>query len=53
MRFRANDWLVHPQHGVGQVVRLEIRQFGPGTSLEYYEIGGFSELTFTIQKRKG
>jgi len=38
MRFRANDWLVHPQHGVGQVVRLEIRQFGPGTSLEYYEI---------------
>ena len=38
MRFRANDWLVHPQHGVGQVVRLETRRFGPGTSLEYYEI---------------
>jgi CarD family transcriptional regulator len=38
MRFRANDWLVHPKHGVGRVVRLEIRQFGPGTRQEYYEI---------------
>jgi CarD family transcriptional regulator len=38
MRFSANDWLVHPQHGVGRVVRLETRQFGPGTRQEYYEI---------------
>ena len=38
MRFTANDWLVHPQHGVGRVVRLEIRQFGQGTRQEYYEI---------------
>ncbi len=38
MRFSANDWLVHPQHGVGRVVRLETRQFGPGTKQEYYEI---------------
>ena len=38
MRFRANDWLVHPQLGVGRVVKLEMRQFGPGTRQQYYEI---------------
>lgn len=38
MRFSPSDWLVHPQHGVGQVVKLETKQFGPGTSQEYYEI---------------
>jgi CarD family transcriptional regulator len=37
MRYRANDWLVHPQHGVGRVVKLETREFGEGTK-EYYEI---------------
>jgi RNA polymerase-interacting CarD/CdnL/TRCF family regulator len=38
MRFRANDWIVHPQHGVGQVVKLETREFGEGARQEYYEI---------------
>jgi RNA polymerase-interacting CarD/CdnL/TRCF family regulator len=38
MRFRANDLLVHPQYGVGRVVKLETRQFGPGTKQQYYEI---------------
>jgi len=38
MRFRANDWLVHPQHGVGRVINVETRQFGRGTEEEYYEI---------------
>lgn len=38
MRFRENDWLVHPHHGVGRVVRLETREIGPGSRLEYYQI---------------
>ena len=38
MRFRANECLVHPQHGVGRVVKLEMRQFGPGVRQEYSEI---------------
>lgn len=38
MRFRANDWLVHPQHGVGRVVKLEMRQFGARPRQQYYEI---------------
>ena len=38
MRFRMNDWLVHPQYGVGRVVKLEIKQVGPATRQEYYEI---------------
>jgi RNA polymerase-interacting CarD/CdnL/TRCF family regulator len=38
MRFRTNDWLVHPQYGVGRVVKLETKQIGLGTRLEYYEI---------------
>jgi CarD family transcriptional regulator len=38
MRFRANDLIVHPQHGVGRVVKLESREFGQGKRQEYYEI---------------
>jgi RNA polymerase-interacting CarD/CdnL/TRCF family regulator len=38
MPIKINDWVVHPQHGVGRVVKLETRQFGPGTKRRYYEI---------------
>lgn len=36
--FEIGDRVVHPQHGVGQVVRLEDREFERGTSVKYYEI---------------
>lgn len=38
MVFEVDDWVVHPQHGVGQVVKLEVRQFDSGTAHLYYEI---------------
>jgi RNA polymerase-interacting CarD/CdnL/TRCF family regulator len=38
MAFEVDDWVVHPQHGVGQVVKLEIRQFDSGTLQMYYKI---------------
>jgi CarD family transcriptional regulator, regulator of rRNA transcription len=38
MIFKAGDQVVHPQHGVGQVVKLEEREFEPGALRSYYEI---------------
>lgn len=38
MQFRIDDWLVHPQHGVGRVVRKAVKQVGDGHGREYYEI---------------
>ncbi len=38
MPFTINDRVVHPQHGVGRVVKLESRRFGAGTAQLYYEI---------------
>lgn len=38
MSFEVDDWVVHPQHGVGRVVKLEIRQFDSRTAQLYYEI---------------
>ena len=38
MTFKVNDWVVHPQHGVGQIEKLELRQFGSRTEQMYYEI---------------
>ncbi len=38
MTFKIGDRIVHPQHGVGQVVKLEERQFEPGMMRQYYEI---------------
>jgi RNA polymerase-interacting CarD/CdnL/TRCF family regulator len=38
MPFEVKDWVVHSQHGVGQVVKLETREFAPGTARLYYEI---------------
>lgn len=38
MAFTIGEWLVHPQYGVGQVVKLEEREFEPGVIRSYYEI---------------
>ena len=38
MAFKVGDWVVHPQHGLGQVTRLETKQFGSGEAQKYYEI---------------
>lgn len=38
MPIEVNDWVVHPQTGVGRVVKLEVREFGPGTAQRYYVI---------------
>jgi RNA polymerase-interacting CarD/CdnL/TRCF family regulator len=38
MVFKAGDQVVHPQHGVGEVVRLEDREFEPGVIRGYYEV---------------
>lgn len=36
--FEIGDKVVHPQHGVGQVVKLEDREFERGDTQRYYEI---------------
>jgi CarD family transcriptional regulator len=36
--FEIGDTVVHPQHGVGQIVKLENREFERGESRRYYEI---------------
>jgi CarD family transcriptional regulator len=38
MEFKVDDWVVHPKHGVGRVVKLEMRQFSAGIEELYYEI---------------
>jgi CarD family transcriptional regulator len=38
MPFSVGDWVVHPQHGVGQVVNLKMQQFGAEPARLYYEI---------------
>lgn len=38
MEFLVGDQVVHPQHGVGHVAKLEEREFEPGTVRQYYEI---------------
>lgn len=35
---KASDWVVHPTHGVGRVVDLEVREFGAGPGQMYYRI---------------
>lgn len=37
-RFEIGDRVVHPQHGVGQIVKLEDREFERGDTHRYYEI---------------
>lgn len=36
--FEIGDTVVHPQHGVGSIVKLEDREFERGTIRKYYEI---------------
>jgi CarD family transcriptional regulator len=36
--FEIGDRVVHPQHGVGQIVKLEDREFERGDTRRYYEI---------------
>lgn len=36
--FKIGDTVVHPQHGVGEVVNLEEREFEPGLTRRYYEV---------------
>jgi CarD family transcriptional regulator, regulator of rRNA transcription len=36
--FEIGDKVVHPQHGVGQIVKLEDREFERGDIRRYYEI---------------
>jgi CarD family transcriptional regulator len=38
MKFIIGDRVVHPQHGVGEVVKLEDREFGSGVIRRYYEV---------------
>lgn len=38
MIFEIGDWVVHPQHGMGQVVKLEDREFESGVMRRYYEV---------------
>jgi CarD family transcriptional regulator len=38
MEYQIGDHVVHPQHGVGFVVKLEEREFEPGVTRRYYEI---------------
>ena len=38
MDFKTGDTVVHPQHGVGQVVAIAERAFEPGVLRQYYEV---------------
>ena len=53
MRFGPSDWLVHPQHGIGRVVKLERRQFGEERPQEYYEIAITSGTVWVPVERPG
>ena len=38
MQFKVGDQVVHPQHGLGQVTNLAIKQFVKGEKRPFYEI---------------
>ncbi len=38
MIFKVDDWVVHPRHGVGQIVEIEDLQFDTRPSQPYYQI---------------
>lgn len=38
MNFEIGDRVVHPQHGVGQIVKRENKEFESGVIRQYYEI---------------
>lgn len=38
MIFKVEDWVVHPRHGVGQIIEIEDLQFDSRPSRTYYRI---------------
>lgn len=46
--FEIGEQVVHPQHGVGQVVKLEDREFERGEPRRYYEISLSSGSTVWV-----
>jgi len=36
--FKIGERVVHPQHGVGKIVKVEDRAFGSGVTRKYYEV---------------
>ena len=48
MMFKTGDLVVHPQHGVGDVVKLEEREFEPGVMRRYYEVSISSGSTIWV-----
>src|SRR5215211_5837159 len=38
VKLEVGDRVVHPQYGVGQVVKLDEREFEPGVMRRYYEV---------------
>jgi len=48
IEFQVGDQVVHPQHGVGNVAKLEEREFEPGAMREYYEIALMSGSTVWV-----
>lgn len=38
INFKIGDRVVHPQHGVGKIVKVEDRAFGSGVTRKYYEV---------------
>jgi CarD family transcriptional regulator len=48
MGFNVGDRVVHPQHGVGDVVKLERREFEPGMMRQYYEVSVSSGSTIWV-----
>ena len=38
MSFKVGERVVHPQYGVGKIVKLDEREFEPGVMRRYYEI---------------
>jgi CarD family transcriptional regulator len=48
MMFEIGDRVVHPQHGVGNVVNVEEREFEPGVTRRYYEVSTPSGSTIWV-----
>ena len=48
MMFKTGDLVVHPQHGVGDVVNLAEREFEPGVMRRYYEVSISSGSTIWV-----
>jgi CarD family transcriptional regulator len=38
MTFEIGNQVVHPQHGVGRIVKVDDRAFGSGVTRKYYEV---------------